>query len=49
MWMWRGMSRLHRRCDERSLAALLSAAGFREVRAWPVLEGFGVMATAERP
>jgi ubiquinone/menaquinone biosynthesis C-methylase UbiE len=48
MWMWRGMSRLHRRWDERSLAALLAAAGFREARAWPVLEGFGVMAVAER-
>jgi len=49
MWMWRAMSRLHRRYDERSLAALLEAAGFREARAWPVLQGFGVMATAERP
>jgi ubiquinone/menaquinone biosynthesis C-methylase UbiE len=48
MALWRGMSRLHRRFDERSLADLLSAAGFRDARAWPVLSGFGVMATAAR-
>jgi hypothetical protein len=40
------MARLHRRYDEASLAALLSDAGFSEPRAWPVLSGFGVMATA---
>ncbi len=49
MVMWRGMSALHRRFDERSLAALLEAAGFAGARAWPVLSGYGVMATAERP
>jgi ubiquinone/menaquinone biosynthesis C-methylase UbiE len=49
MAMWRGMSGLHRRFDERSLPALLSAAGFAAARAWPVLSGFGVMATADRP
>jgi ubiquinone/menaquinone biosynthesis C-methylase UbiE len=48
MVLWRGMSRLHRRFDERSLAALLTAAGFGGARAWPVLSGFGVMATATR-
>ncbi len=49
MAMWRGMSSLHRRFDEASLSALLSAAGFTGARAWPVLSGFGVMATAARP
>jgi ubiquinone/menaquinone biosynthesis C-methylase UbiE len=48
MALWRGMSRLHRRFDERSLAALLARAGFEGARAWPVLSGFGVMATAVR-
>jgi ubiquinone/menaquinone biosynthesis C-methylase UbiE len=48
MALWRGMSRLHRRFDEASLAALLAAAGFEDARAWPVLSGFGVMATAAR-
>lgn len=48
MTLWRGMSRLHRRYDEASLPALLVSAGFSEPRAWPVLSGFGVMATAER-
>jgi ubiquinone/menaquinone biosynthesis C-methylase UbiE len=48
MALWRGMSRLHRRFDERSLAALLAEAGFENARAWPVLSGFGVMATAVR-
>jgi ubiquinone/menaquinone biosynthesis C-methylase UbiE len=48
MAIWRSMSRLHRRYDERSLPALLAAAGFRDARAWPVLSGFGVMATAQR-
>lgn len=49
MAMWRGMSALHRRFDEAALAALLSAAGFEGARAWPVLSGYGVMATATRP
>jgi ubiquinone/menaquinone biosynthesis C-methylase UbiE len=49
MAVWRGMSRLHRRFDEGALAALLGAAGFARARAWPVLSGFGVMATAARP
>lgn len=49
MALWRTMSRLHRRYDERTLPAALSAAGFRGARAWTVLDGFGVMATAERP
>ncbi len=49
MTFWRGMSGLHRRFDEVSLPALLSEAGFAGARAWPVLSGFGVMGTAERP
>lgn len=49
MALWRGMSRLHRRYDEASLARLLASAGLVEARAWPVLSGFGVMATATRP
>jgi ubiquinone/menaquinone biosynthesis C-methylase UbiE len=48
MTLWRGMARLHRRYDEPSLAALLGEAGFSEPRAWPVLSGYGVMATAAR-
>ncbi len=48
MILWRGMSRLHRRFDEASLTALLAAAGFEGARAWPVLSGFGVMASALR-
>jgi ubiquinone/menaquinone biosynthesis C-methylase UbiE len=48
MTLWRGMSRLHRRFDEESLAALLRAAGLEGARAWPVLSGYGVMATAVR-
>jgi ubiquinone/menaquinone biosynthesis C-methylase UbiE len=49
MAMWRGMSGLHRRYDEAALAALLHEAGFEGARAWPVLSGYGVMATAARP
>lgn len=49
MLLWRGMARLHRRFDERSLPALLEEAGLRAARAWPALFGFGVMATAENP
>ncbi|BDG04313.1 class I SAM-dependent methyltransferase [Anaeromyxobacter oryzae] len=49
MLLWRGMSRLHRRFGEAELVALLDGSGFRAARAWPVLAGFGVMATAERP
>ncbi len=49
MEMWRGMSGLHRRFDDGALAALLTAAGFERARAWPVLSGYGVMATAVRP
>lgn len=49
MLLWRGMSRLHARFDEAELAALLTRAGLRGARAWPVLGGHGVMATAERP
>jgi ubiquinone/menaquinone biosynthesis C-methylase UbiE len=48
MTLWRGMARLHRRYDESSLPALLLEAGFVEPRAWPVLSGYGVMATAAR-
>jgi ubiquinone/menaquinone biosynthesis C-methylase UbiE len=48
MALWRVMSRLHRRWDAAALAALLAAAGFRTPRAWPVLAGFGVAATARR-
>jgi SAM-dependent methyltransferase len=49
MAMWRGMSRLHRRFDGPALEALLAGSGFEEARAWPVLSGFGLMATAARP
>lgn len=49
MLLWRAMSLLHLRFDEVGLAALLERAGFRSVRAWQVLGGFGVVATAERP
>jgi ubiquinone/menaquinone biosynthesis C-methylase UbiE len=48
MAMWRGMSRLHRRFDEASLSELLDRAGLERARAWPVLTGFGVVATATR-
>ena len=47
--LWRGMSRLHARFDEAGLAALLERAGLQGARAWPVLDGHGVMATAVRP
>jgi ubiquinone/menaquinone biosynthesis C-methylase UbiE len=49
MALWRTMSAVHRRWDEPSLAALLRAAGLEDVRAWAVLDGFGVMAVATRP
>jgi SAM-dependent methyltransferase len=49
MLLWRGMSRLHRRFDERALTALLAEAGFSRARAWPVLDGYGVVAAAARP
>lgn len=49
MAMWRGMSGLHRRFEEAALADLLRGAGFEGARAWPVLSGYGVMATASRP
>lgn len=49
MVFWRGMSRLHVRYDEASLPALLASAGFARARAWPVLSGYGVVASAERP
>jgi hypothetical protein len=49
MVLWRGMSRLHRRYDEKTLPTLLGGAGFEDARAWPVLSGYGVMATAVRP
>lgn len=48
MLMWRGMSRLHRRFREADLAALLVQAGFADVRAWPALSGYGVVATGVR-
>ena len=48
MTLWRGMARLHRRYDEPSLLALLAEAGFTEARSWPVLSGYGLMATATR-
>ncbi len=49
MALWRVMSRLHRRYSEADLAALLASAGFGEARAWPVLDGLGVVTTAVRP
>jgi ubiquinone/menaquinone biosynthesis C-methylase UbiE len=49
MRLWRVMSALHRRFDEAALSGLLRDAGFRDARAWPVLGGLGVMATAARP
>jgi len=48
MLLWRAMSRLHSRFDERSLVALVEAAGLVRARAWPVLAGFGVVTVAER-
>ncbi len=49
MALWRTMSRLHRRYDEQSLAALFSRSGFVDVRAWPALGGHGVMAMGTVP
>ena len=49
MILWQAMARLHRRFDESTLPALLRAAGLIEPRAWPVLFGYGVMATAVAP
>lgn len=49
MMLWRFMSGLHRRWDERSATALLEGAGFTRARAWAVLAGWGVMMTADRP
>jgi SAM-dependent methyltransferase len=49
MLLWSAMARLHRRFDESSLPALLAAADLTAARAWPVLFGFGVMATAVAP
>jgi ubiquinone/menaquinone biosynthesis C-methylase UbiE len=49
MVLWRLMSSLHRRWDERGAVELLTAAGFARARAWPVLAGCGVMMTGERP
>lgn len=46
MLLWRSMARLHRRFDESSLPALLERAGLSRARAWPVLFGYGVVATA---
>jgi hypothetical protein len=48
MALWRVMSGLHRRFDPPALAALLTGAGFVEVRVEPVLEGFGLLAHAAR-
>jgi SAM-dependent methyltransferase len=48
MVLWRFMSSLHRRWDERSAVALLESAGFARARAWPVLGGWGLMMTGER-
>jgi ubiquinone/menaquinone biosynthesis C-methylase UbiE len=48
MSLWRAMALLHRRYDEGRLAALLASSGLREARAWPVLGGYGIMATAVR-
>jgi SAM-dependent methyltransferase len=48
MALWRTMSQFHRRYDERALTAALEEAGFRDARAWPVLDGFGVMGMATR-
>ncbi len=48
MALWRFMSRLHRRFGDEELAALLERAGFSEARAWPVMGGLGVVATAVR-
>ncbi|HEX9051618.1 MAG TPA: hypothetical protein VF841_13890, partial [Anaeromyxobacter sp.] len=49
MEMWRGMSALHRRFGEAALEDLLREAGFERARAWPVLSGYGVAATAACP
>ncbi len=46
--LWRGMSQLHARFEDAGLVAMLERAGLGSARAWPVLAGYGVMATAER-
>ncbi|HET9555364.1 MAG TPA: methyltransferase domain-containing protein, partial [Anaeromyxobacteraceae bacterium] len=48
MALWRAMSRLHRRFEAGELAGLLRAAGFREVRVEPALDGFALLASATR-
>ena len=48
MLLWRTMSRLHRRFTEAALVALLEGAGLGAARAWPVLDGCGVLAVAAR-
>jgi ubiquinone/menaquinone biosynthesis C-methylase UbiE len=48
MALWRAMAALHHRFDEERLAALLASAGLAETRAWPVLGGYGIVATAVR-
>jgi ubiquinone/menaquinone biosynthesis C-methylase UbiE len=48
MAIWRIMSGLHRRFDERAASALLAEAGFAAPRAGPVLAGCGVVLTGER-
>jgi SAM-dependent methyltransferase len=45
MVLWRTMARLHRRFDAARLAALLTGCGFDAVRAWTVLDGYGLMVT----
>jgi SAM-dependent methyltransferase len=49
MALWRVMSGLHRRYSPEDLASLLARCGLREARAWPVLGGLGVVASARRP
>ena len=49
MALWRVISGLHRRYSPEDLASLLGRCGLRGARAWPVLGGLGVVASARRP
>jgi len=48
MFLWRAMSGLHRRFTAGELTALLTGAGFREVRVEATLAGYGLLADATR-
>jgi ubiquinone/menaquinone biosynthesis C-methylase UbiE len=48
MALWGTMSGLHRRFSTSELSSLLGGAGFAEVEVVPALEGFGLLASAQR-